>query len=487
MKQALSHDRNRNVYRCDIGKPQQRFYIGSDTATALIRRAALQKLWNNHVATGGDEWTDDVLIYAKSIARGETVRIGEISDAKTRLFVGVPAHVQPMATEVDYMAMLQNEIDSLKGMIRERLGDGAVEGQTISVDEALDAYTTYRKATEIDESGEPTDNAKVEGTYCRLLARLIGTEVRLSALTYIEIDRWCKAIAARPVSLKSNKPIKLATVKHALKTLRLFIKWASRNYGWRKPDEWHEATKVNLRRTQDERIEALSRIEGHYRADEIAIIYQHARPAERLLLLMALNFGFAQAEIIRTIKHEDIAAKNIVAIRGKSETLGIWPVWDDVRALAVHKHAIPKERQSISNMWYKLLDRIQKDRPDFRRLSFKWLRKTGSSMVRQIAGGEIASLYLSHGQSSATDDSLLSVYASTNWKAVADAVNSLRRSLDLSGDVLPGQPQIARALIRQITDAWQQGLKWHEIVKLTGLSRHTVYKYRPSIECHSDD
>jgi hypothetical protein len=489
MKRTLSFDRASGQFKVDLGIPSKRFYLGCNATDARNRKLALVKFWANcELKRKG--WDQKTLASAKAIAKGETIWVQPATTTEEQIaaaaepFDGTGADVRlPYTVANQYQIMLEQALirnEQLEKFIREKLGNGAVEGPTIGIHAALDAYHEYRKQTEIDvDTGKPSDHVISEGNYCRMLKRLID-DMPLSRLSYVELHRWCKTVAARPLQKKTGKPIKHSTVRNGLKTIRLFVKWASRNYQWNRPAEWHEATLVATRRTADERIEAKQAIAKHYTCDEIGTIWKYARGLDRLLILCGMNFGYAQTEILNMVPG-DIAGETTCAIRGKSSVLGVWPVWEETRQYAQCFPNIPSTAQGISNTWNKLIARVQKNEPDFRRLSFKWLRKSGASLVRKIGGGEISSLYLSHGKGSATADELLNVYADTDWEAVSSAVNKLRDQLvpTLCAEVMSGKPHVARSLIDKIRDMWVAGSTYKEICAATGKSRDTVYKYRP--------
>src|SRR5262249_11768080 len=145
-------------------------------------------------------------------------------------------------------------------------------------------------------TGTTTEHVLTEGNNMRLVKRLIE-DAPLSTLGFVQIQRWCKAVANRPVSIKTGKPIKRTTARNCLKVIRQFIKWASRNYGWTKPTDWHEATLALTRQTRDERIALKNSIASFWTPEEIGILWQYALPIERMLILLGLNFGYAQREI----------------------------------------------------------------------------------------------------------------------------------------------------------------------------------------------
>ena len=58
---------------------------------------------------------------------------------------------------------------------------------------------------------------------------------------------------------------------------------------------------------------------------------------------------------------------------------------------------------------------------DFRRLSYGKLRKTAASLIRRFADGEVAGVFLAHGQPVESDD-LLEIYSNRPFGKVFDAL-----------------------------------------------------------------
>lgn len=362
-------------------------------------------------------------------------------------------------------------------------GPGAVDGLTVTVHGALDAYHQYRKETEIDpDTGKPREAITTERNNIALVKRLMPADMRLTALSFAELHRWCKAISARPLSKETNQPIRRATVRNCLKTIRQWIRWASRNYGWKKPEDWHEATEVMVRRTANERHEAIASVSRNYTVEELATLWRYALPSERMLILLGLNFGFVYSEI-HNVTAKMLDATEMAAIRGKSGTVGKWQIWPETRELArTEFDAIPAKRQDVANRWNRLLDRITKDVPTFRRLSYKWLRKTGTSFVRRLADGEIASLYLSHGEQATTDDELLEIYSSAKWDDLDKALSGFHDQLApmFNQTTTDTRTYLPLSKIERIRQLWAAGARPAEIMKETGASHATVYRYRPA-------
>lgn len=145
--------------------------------------------------------------------------------------------------------------------------------------------------------------------------------------------------------------------------------------------------------------------------------------------------------------------------------------------------------QDIPNIWTRLLDRVRKDHPEFRRLPFNSLRDTSGDFIRRIAGGEIASLHLAHKHQ--TDDENLGRYTNPLRRRHTKAIKRLEEKLATAfadvADPFPvemtkvqseGQvPNISPGKIRRIRQLHAQGYKRTKIAELVGVSTQTVYRH----------
>jgi hypothetical protein len=132
--------------------------------------------------------------------------------------------------------------------------------------------------------------------------------------------------------------VALATVTNHLKTARRFIKWLHRSdaFQWTKPIDAEDALRVRIAglRSNSE-IAALKDGVAVWRIDEITTIYRYATDRERLLILLGLNCGFAQAEICTLRRDEIIDEKSLTTInrvRQKSQVYGEFPLWPEIPA-----------------------------------------------------------------------------------------------------------------------------------------------------------
>jgi hypothetical protein len=140
--------------------------------------------------------------------------------------------------------------------------------------------------------------------------------------------------------------------------------------------------------------------------------------------------------------------------------------------------------QQIPARWNALTERIRKDHPDFRRLSFGKLRKTAASLIRRFADGEVAGVFPAHGQPVESDD-LLEIYSNRPFGKVFDALRRVGKYLQPVFDAAPPDPfsvaavsrklNISPGMVKEIKRLRLEGVGPTEIARRLGVSRMTVY------------
>lgn len=312
--------------------------------------------------------------------------------------------------------------------------------------EAIEAYAEQVVVSNAKESG------KVEAANVRRLKAAIH-DIDLGDLGYSALERIGRYWAARPEARKSNgqgsgKPISITTVDNHLSTARRFIKWLVRadTYRWEMPRHGLDALTVNLKQlnTSKEIADRRFGVKVFSRA-QLTEVYRAATDFERLLILLGLNAAMAQAEI-QTLRWDEVESGVIKRIRHKSGVYGefaLWPEtqsalawWQRVRPsggdlVMLTDRGNPYTRQRISNAWVCLHKRLERHTGQSCSwwLSFKYLRKTGAQMVRAVSDGEIAGVFLSHGQPVASDE-LADVYTNRPFNKVADALRTAHAQLE---------------------------------------------------------
>ncbi len=138
----------------------------------------------------------------------------------------------------------------------------------------------------------------------------------------------------------------------------------------------------------------------------------------------------------------------------------------------------------IPNTWATLLERVRKDYPNFRKLSFNKLRKTASSFVRRRYGGEVAGMFLAHGR--VGSDDLLQRYADRNFRPVFRACRHWRKKLEkmFAGVVDPfpadgkkHNRSVTPGMIKKMAALRAEGKTYQQIGTEMGLHRATVRVY----------
>jgi hypothetical protein len=72
---------------------------------------------------------------------------------------------------------------------------------------------------------------------------------------------------------------------------------------------------------------------------------------------------------------------------------------------------------------------VQDNGQEIRRLSFGKLRKTAGNLIRQFADGEVAGVFLCHGQPVESDD-LLDLYTARPFGRVFQAIRDVEKHLE---------------------------------------------------------
>jgi hypothetical protein len=248
-----------------------------------------------------------------------------------------------------------------------------------------------------------------------------------------------------------------------------------------------------------------------FKRSELALLWRYALPWDRALMTLALNCGFSKAEIstLQTAEVVEVKGQNYIKReRVKTDAYGEWLLWEEtVAALSflkghlksdtpfavVSKTGKPLDRltrggnenQTIKNHWDRVLKRVRADYPDFPKLPFKCLRKTGANLVRRIAkkrATELASMYLVHLERSDSPDKLLHHYTDRPWPLLHRMLVVLRRKLDgmFTSVADPWKPQrhtVSPLTLHRIRELRAAKKTLQEIAAEVGLHWVTVGKY----------
>ena len=359
------------------------------------------------------------------------------------------------------------------------------------------------------------------------------------------IDVW----RARPSVKGTTRPIAVKTATEHIKQLKRFFKWLHRNdnFDWRKPEDF-DSFECSVKSSAGERAAKLNPLQvATFTVDELCLLYKYATPFERTLLLLGMNCGFGAAEISTLLMGEVCLHKPhqyadalgfqstkddsfIKRLRPKTDVYGEWLLWPEtVQAMqwAIQRRRnqttitggpdkgkpIPAKPDSvlllgdkgtplvkqtkkgnrssrIANLWeLGLCARIKKDHPSFHSLSFGKLRKTAGNLVKQVASGEVAAVFLCHGQPVKSDD-LLDVYTNRPFAKVFEANRKVRESLaavfeyktDWPVKRKRGGPNLTVEQSEQIVRLLSEGLSVEAIAEAVGVSRMAVYRRRAKVE-----
>ncbi|MGA2497437.1 MAG: tyrosine-type recombinase/integrase [Tepidisphaeraceae bacterium] len=316
-------------------------------------------------------------------------------------------------------------------------------GQTLH--QAMDAYAQYAAKRDTRESSQR------EAAGAKRLKQS-HPDIPLGQFGISSLERIAAYWASRPNAKNTRRPMALDSITDILKTARRFVRWLHRSeqFIWTKPVDAEDSLRVNVERLRtNAEIAALGRGVQVWTIEELAQLYRHATDQDRLFLLLGLNCGFAQAEIF-SLRIDEIKLRPspaITRIRRKNRVPGVFALWPetataidwflrqrptvsgpDSEIMMITKNGHPFDRQRIAIAWMRLIDRVQAAQPGFRRLSFKHLRKTAGQLVRDRSNGEIAGVFLCHGQAVATDD-LADVYTNRPFDKVGATLAIVHRDL----------------------------------------------------------
>lgn len=216
-----------------------------------------------------------------------------------------------------------------------------------------------------------------------------------------------------------------------------------------------------------------------YTVDELAILNQHATPIERLLLYVGLNCAMGAAELGRLDEadihfdkaHEHARRLNfdstgddsfIRVLRPKTRVFGEWLLWPESAEMlrwgfarsrrigsdllfisekreAWYNESVTNAQSKFANTWDRLVQRVQKSHPDFRRLPFGTLRDTLPDVLRHHESDDLAVLCLAHG-TPFHGDSLLECYSNKPFGRLHAALRRMHEHFRPVFDAAPDDP-----------------------------------------------
>ena len=447
-----------------------RIYLGSDETLAganVIRLealwAAVEHRWRKLNGVGGTDdpfpcWDEETLSLAGAIGKGKrTITLEPPEDDPQAAAVW-------LATLRTYFSMIRVDVvdttsvgegslafieigtaeaDEEEALHRTKMRDikkfvkpfGGIVVTKETLHDALDAYKTWTEKSFVDIDGRTTPSGKKQGERAERIKRY-ATEMPLSDFGLDEIEAIVEFWRTRPKK-PNGSPYAFTLCKHTIRLLKHFVRWLhkEKSFPWKKPVDLDlDRIKIVPDTVIKYKIETYSK-------EELAILWQYATRFERQLLLLALNCGFSISEIGK-LDWSNVEGDYIKGLRPKTKVYGEFKLWEMTRqAFGTPKKKgpvfvttsgasliAPTESNNTSaripSAWYKLLNRVQRHHPEFRRLGFHHLRKTAGNQVRKIADGETMGVFLRHGKPVKTD-ALAAAYSNPVFSNVFDAQDKL--------------------------------------------------------------
>jgi hypothetical protein len=489
-------------------------------------------------------WRDLTLILADAIRNGETVaRVPLPADLQGTADdgIGVSLWLDDMRQSYPVIRIeLLDEEEEQKAAVAERsFAEWMIEksqrmlyepggGETLHA--ALDAYARWIETKYLSVERRLTAWGGTKKRQVKFIRRHLP-DGSLTQLDSQRIEELIDVLRLRPLG-ENGEPVSVSWAQGCIKLFRHFLRWLNRSpaFAWRRPEDF-ELARVQIPRSPQEKAAAVRNAQVQtYSLDELRLLWVYANSFQRVLMLLGLNCGFGRAELAsletadvilgRKHPHEQqvgchsTAEDNwIFRVRHKSGVYGEWKLWPETAAaidwwlrqratitvaegvttLLVtrkgHRYDAPTKGNhmnfQIPNNWFSLADRIRKDHPTFRRLSFNKLRKTAGDMIRAEAGGEVAAVFLCHGTPVKSDE-LLDLYTNRPFAKVFEATERVGEKLraiwtEVEEPFAEGHKHSKRnitpGVIKRIQSMKGQGYKVAYIAEKLDVSTETVRRW----------
>lgn len=277
--------------------------------------------------------------------------------------------------------------------------------------------------------------------------------------------------------------------KHTIRLFNHFLRWLYKepSLSWKNPADL-DPHPISVGRDAEIKFKAET-----YSKEEVRILWQHASQFERRLLLLSLNCGFSISETGSLDWHE-VDGHFIRGLRPMTKGYGEFKMWDITRQslgtpkkkgtvfltesglslIAPTKGNKPSTK--IPSAWTRLLNRVRKHHPEFKKLGFHHPRKMGGNEIRKIADGETMGVFLRHGKP-VKSDGLAGVYSNNAFETVVVAQDKLWEQWQ---DVFTplGEVELPRKIspdqIQPIRRLKTQGVQTKKLAEMFGVCADTI-------------
>lgn len=526
MKDKLTLDAS-GQYRRDLGwkegrnggYTQHRFYLGRDhdRAQRLCRKLEvlcddIEARFERTPGLEGDRpiWTENTLAMAKGI----------ITDAKT-VFVRPPEIVSVGNEALDieiYGIWFERMVRDFRGMNLTfdhptipskiaKLADGlAAKAARLrpanksreTLHQALNAYKEWLATTKYVTPPEAGKERRTSQTGVKEVERVERlkkhvADMPLSDLGVKQIEDVVAYWANRPES-SQGAAFAVTVCKHHIRCWKSFLHWLHKEpaFAWKQPTDllWSRVRVVVHQHERDAK--ARPKQVETFTKEELRVLWEYGTDTTRVLMALALNCGFGIAEI-GSLKSEQVQGESIGRLRTKTSVYGEWKLWPVTQQVLARikpngtpwllvtrrgKQLIEATKKNfrgayIPNRWTHLLNRVQEDHPEFRRLSFNKLRKTAGNLIREVADGEVAGIFLAHGK--AVSDDQLEVYTNRPFPKVWEAQDKVWEKLQdiFVGEAVP-EARITIGTIKKMQAMHANHVPVKEIAEACGVCESTV-------------
>lgn len=421
----------------------------------------------------------------------------------------------------------RNGLESLAKAKNEPPPDRKTSLVTGTFHEALSAYEEVRRKDFIFPDGS------FDGSGHHMLGIIRASRERMEDFLLAELDlARCQMVVdfwrCRPANLRTEDPLSKKTCVNYLGEIRRFFDWLhiTKNFGWRMPEDFAHL-KWRVQRLPTDRASLDEMAIKTFSVDELAVLYKHAIPSERLLMLWCLNCAHGAAEMGR-VEWEDVFffqehpwQKQGLKVetserdswcgflRPKSGVLGWWQLWPETvklvhwwkgevtkslgrepkkderillteRGTSLYRDESRNAQTGFTNAWNRLFERIPEKEGETEK-PVRWLPfGTLRNQLSDWLGGDqaravVASVALCHGIPHEEDKLLYKHYSNRPWNALFQAQQDYREHLRPMFEAVP-DPLIEYDPIKEKVQAlWASGeRRVRNMVEQLGVSDMTI-------------